>query len=133
MDTVRFVSKAAILARPALEAFGPMVMAGFNPGPMAEGSGTLRQFTEGNVRQFWNVGAAGYGANTRLFPPDVWVRLRRSGNTFLRYSSANGVNWAFDGQVSMTTPFPGTLYVGLAVCAARNPAVSVWFVKPRAG
>src|SRR6266540_423019 len=120
MDSVRFVSKAAILARPSLEPFSPMVMAGFNPGPIAEGSGTLRQFTEGNVRQFWNVGAAAYGANTRLFPPDVWVRLRRSGNTFLRYSSANGVNWVFDGQVSMTTPFPGAIYAGLAVCAVRN-------------
>lgn len=120
MDTIRFVSKAGFDARISLDPFSPMVVASFNPGPMAEGSGTLRQFSEGNVRNAWNVGTVGWGNNARMFHPDVWLRLRRAGNTFLRYSSTNGVNWLFDGQTSPTTVFPPTIYVGLAVSAVRN-------------
>jgi hypothetical protein len=120
MDTIRFVSKAGFDARISLDPFSPMVVASFNPGPMAEGSSTLRQFSEGNVRNTWNVGTSGWGNNRRMFHPDVWLRLRRAGNTFLRYSSTDGVHWAFDGQTSPNTIFPPTIYVGLAVSAVRN-------------
>jgi hypothetical protein len=95
-------------------------VASFNPGPMAEGSGTLRQFSEGNVRNTWGAATGGWGNNTRMSHPNVWLRLRRVGNTFIRYSSTDGVSWLFDGQTSPAPVFPPTLQVGLAVSAVRN-------------
>lgn len=51
-----------------------------------------------------------------------WVRLRRSGNTFVGFVSTNGTSWTLvDGQ-SIT--MPATAYVGLAVTAHNNAALS---------
>jgi hypothetical protein len=130
MNSVRFTAKGGIVARPSLDPWSPSICVSFNPGPIAEGSGTLRQFTEGNAKQAWGGGNTGWGANTRLFPPDVWLRVRRVANNFIRYSSTNGVNWVYDGQIQpfQTLPPQPTLYVGLASCAARNfQASSVQF------
>jgi len=121
MDTVRFTAKAGLNARTSLDPYSPAVTVSFNPGPAAEGSsGGLRQFTEGNSKSVWGGGNTGWGTNRRLFHPDVWLRFRRSGNTFLRYASTNGVDWLFDGQVNLSPAPPETLYVGLAVSPARN-------------
>jgi len=42
----------------------------------------------------------------------VWFRLRRSGNVFTGYQSADGVTWFAVG--TSTVPMAGTYYVGLA-------------------
>ena len=123
MDTVRFTAKAGIDARLFLDPFSPGVFAGFDPGPMAEGSSTgFRQYTEGTEKLTWGAGGTSWGNNQRLFPPNVWMRFRRAGNNFMRYSSTNGVNWVFDGQIQPFTLFDNqpTVYLGLAVCSARN-------------
>jgi|GEM_PF-6802498 len=120
MDAVRAPSKAGLEVRPSLSPFSPQVLAAVNRGPIAAGSGTLRQFTEGTVRHTWNATTVAWGNNTRVYHPDVWLRLRRVGNTFLRYISSNGQNWTFDGQVSPSPVFPETVYVGLAVCSVAN-------------
>ncbi|MEY4939371.1 MAG: hypothetical protein RIQ93_1106 [Verrucomicrobiota bacterium] len=47
-----------------------------------------------------------------------WVRLRRQGNAFTGYESANGVTWT---QVStLTLDSPATIYVGLAVTSHND-------------
>ena len=51
-----------------------------------------------------------------------WVRLVRSGNTFIAYRSADGVNWI--GEGSVTIAMGTTVDVGLAVCAHNNSALN---------
>ena len=52
----------------------------------------------------------------------VWVRLTRSGNTFISYRSADGVTWT---QISSRSISMGTnVYVGLAVTSHNNSALS---------
>src|SRR5205823_5511429 len=58
-----------------------------------------------------------FGGNAAALFPNAWLRVRRIGNTILRYSSTNGVNWTFDAQTSPYPPLPNTAYVGIAVCA----------------
>jgi len=47
-----------------------------------------------------------------------WVRLARSGNSFSRFTSADGVNWTPVGSISVTISSGAT--AGLAVCAHDN-------------
>jgi hypothetical protein len=51
--------------------------------------------------------------------PNAWVRLKRAGNTFTGYYSADGVNWT---AIMSTTQaaMPSTLYVGLCVSAVSG-------------
>jgi len=50
--------------------------------------------------------AAGYS--------NIWVRLKRSGNTFSTYGGTNGVIWTQIGNsVTPPAPYPDALYVGL--------------------
>jgi regulation of enolase protein 1 (concanavalin A-like superfamily) len=52
----------------------------------------------------------------------VWVRLVRSGNTFISYRSADGVTWT---QISSRSISMGTnVYIGLAVTSHTNSALS---------
>ncbi|MCW5559830.1 MAG: hypothetical protein KIT22_18590, partial [Verrucomicrobiae bacterium] len=45
---------------------------------------------------------------------NIWVRLKRSGNTFSTYGGTNGVIWTQIGEsVIPSVPYPNTLYVGL--------------------
>ncbi len=122
MDSVRYSAKAGIHARRFLDPFSPHVGAFFDPGPIAEQGNVLRSFSEGTAKQTWGAAGTGWGTNTRLNPPDVWLRLRRTGNNFLRYYSTNGVNWILDGQIQpfQTIPPQDTMLVGLANCSARN-------------
>src|SRR5205807_1299858 len=69
-----------------------------------------------------------------------WVKLRRSGNTFTAYESADGVSWTLVGTdtIAMQT----TVYVGLAVtshntsssatCTFDSVSSSLW-AQQRAG
>ncbi len=122
MDSVRFTEKGGVDARWTLEPGSPGAFAGFNPGPIGELAGTLRSFTEGTAKLTFGAGGTSWGNNTRLLQPNVWMRFRRAGNSFLRYQSSDGVTWSCDGQLSQSliTPFPATMLVGLAVCSARN-------------
>ena len=122
MDSVRFTEKGGVDARMSLEPGSPGVFAGFNPGPIGELAGALRSFTEGTAKPSFGAGGQSWGNNTRLLQPNAWMRFRRAGNSFLRYSSSDGVTWSLDGQFSQSliTPFPPTMLVGLAVTSARN-------------
>jgi uncharacterized repeat protein (TIGR01451 family) len=110
-DLLRTPNKAGFAVRPSLDAFGPSVFAGVNP--MLPG----RNIYEGTVRQAYNVATTSWGAGTVCTYPNTWLRFRRVGNTFIRYSSSNGATWQCDGQTSPSPAFPETVYFGFAVCA----------------
>ncbi|MBI5383836.1 MAG: HYR domain-containing protein [Verrucomicrobia bacterium] len=122
LDYTRFTAKAGIDARMSLDPYSPGVLVAFDPGPIAEQAGALRQYTEGTAKLTFGAGGTSWGTATRMYLPDLWLRFRRTGNTFMRYNSVDGVNWNFDGQVQpfAAYPAPSTVYLGLAVCAARN-------------
>jgi hypothetical protein len=116
-DVVRNPSKAGFDARASLSPFSPHVTAAVNP--MWPG----RNQPEGVVRTTWNIATGSWGNNPTYnlaWYPNTWLRFRRVGNTFMRYSSTNGVNWLFDGQTSPNPALPETVYLGLAVCAVAN-------------
>ncbi len=115
LDVVRGPTKAGFDVRESLSPFSPHVLAAVNP--MWPG----RNFPEGGARPFYNTATTSWGSNPTYnfsWYPNTWLRFRRAGNTFIRYSSTNGVNWNNDGQVSQI--MPATLYFGLAVCSVAN-------------
>ncbi len=110
-DAFRFSQKAGFDARISLDAFSPHVGA-FADAPSPQ----LNRF-EATARIVWGGGGISWGTNTAAMYPNAWLRFRRSGQTFLRYSSTNGVNWLCDGQFSPepgALKWPDTLYVGIA-------------------
>lgn len=113
IDLYRTAQKAGFDARVTLDSTSPHVGAFVNPRLPA------RNFTEGTYRTNFATLTSSWGngrANAAGYP-DVWLRFRRVGNTFLRYASTNGVDWLSDGQVSPEIGFPETLYVGIAANA----------------
>ena len=51
-------------------------------------------------------------------PPNVWVRVVRSGNTLSGYKSADGVNWSLVNSANIT--MATNIYVGLAVASGAT-------------
>src|SRR5437667_6699852 len=113
-DVIRTPNKAGFDARVSLDPTSPNV--GAFADPMLPG----RNLFEGTVRQVYNVASTSWGNSTACVYPNTWLRFRRVGNTFMRYSSTNGVNWLFDGQISPNPVFPDTVYYGLAACSVFN-------------
>jgi uncharacterized repeat protein (TIGR03806 family) len=64
---------------------------------------------------------AGTGLNT---PPNNWVRLTRTNNTFTAYESVDGVNWTQAGTTTTLAFTNAFYYVGLAVTAHNNNSLS---------
>lgn len=50
--------------------------------------------------------------------PNVWVRLKRTGDTFASYGSANGVDWTKLSELTPSELYPAQVYLGLATTAA---------------
>ena len=111
LDALRTPNKAGFVVRRSLDPYSPSVYAGVNP--QLPG----RNFFEGTARNDFNAATVSWGASTACTYPNVWLRFRRVGNTFIRYSSTNGVNWNNDGQTSPNPALPSTLFFGLGVCA----------------
>jgi hypothetical protein len=112
LDVVRGASKAGFMARPSLEPTSLQVHTAVNP------MWPARNYPEGGQRLAYNIAATSWGATPQLSYPNVWLRFRRTGNTFMRYTSTDGVTWRHDGQTSVV--LPDTLYVGLEVCSVAN-------------
>ena len=53
--------------------------------------------------------------------PPYWVRLIRSGGTIIAFISPDGANWTASGAT--TVSMESKVYVGLAVCGAKNGAL----------
>jgi hypothetical protein len=114
-DVVRGPSKIGFEVRASLDPTSPHVLAAVNP------KWPARSLYEGTYRQIYGSGGISWGApGTPARYPNSWLRLRRVGNTLIRYSSIDGVNWNNDGQVSPVPSMPETVFFGLAVCAGAN-------------
>jgi len=62
--------------------------------------------------------AFGNPGNTTLIPPNCYLRLVRSGNSFTVYYSSDGLGW--NNFSTFTIPMHSTVLAGLAVCAHDN-------------
>ncbi len=135
LDSTRTPTKGGFNVRVSLDNFAPDVTAAVNPnGNTTNGNANAlqgqmgRSYFEGGVRQTYNVATTSWGTNTMAQYPNAWLRLRRVGNSFIRYSSTNGTNWNSDGVTTPNPAFPSTLYFGLAVCSvANNQSASAQF------
>ncbi|HEX3720869.1 MAG TPA: Ig-like domain-containing protein [Verrucomicrobiae bacterium] len=80
-------------------------------------------------RTEWTASSRGtYGGNTAVFPgnwaisydtsdiPNVWLRLRRVGNTMTAFGSTNGTDWTQVGDI-ISSDFPTNMVVGLCSCS----------------
>jgi len=115
LDVVRGPTKAGFHVRRSLDPFDQMVSALLNP--MWPG----RDYPEGSRRDAPNIAAVSWGSTPNYslaWYPNAWLRLRRAGNTFMRYTSTDGVNWQYDGQTTLA--LPETIHLGLAVCSVAN-------------
>lgn len=78
----------------------------------------LSTFVRTDIRMWTNGPSSG---NQLFRPMDDWLKITRNGNTFMGYTSSNGVNWtfAFVTNVSMS----GCVLVGLFT-EGPNPVVT---------
>lgn len=58
----------------------------------------------------------------RVNYPDTWLRLRRSGDTFTAYSSADGDSWLL--YATKILALPNTVYLGLALTAHSGSGIT---------
>jgi regulation of enolase protein 1 (concanavalin A-like superfamily) len=64
-------------------------------------------------------------SNVNATFPNVWLRMKRAGNVFTTYYSADGVTWTTMGTVTLTTlPASTPIYIGMAVASNTNSATS---------
>ena len=54
--------------------------------------------------------------------PNTWLRMQRTGNTFIAYSSVDGVWWSEFARLTMA--LPNTVYFGLAAAAHTTTALT---------
>jgi hypothetical protein len=103
-------SKAGVMMRESLAPGSRDVMVIVSPG-------------RGVAMQYRGT-AGGISANVALHSgaAPTWVRLRRSGNTFIGYSSTDGVGWTALGSVSLSLPYG--YFVGVPVTAHDNTAIA---------
>jgi hypothetical protein len=101
---------AGVMVRETLDANSPQALAAITPGNGA--SFTWRS----------TIGAASSYTNGNAATVPYWVRLKRSGNTFTAYKSADGTNWTQYAQATIT--MGSTAYVGLAVTSHNNAVLA---------
>jgi hypothetical protein len=99
-------SKAALMARETLAANS--VFAASVATPM------VGAFFQGRST---NGAAAASAGNFPPVFPDMWLRLKRAGNVFTGYGSADGRSWVSLGSATLTV---GTVYLGFAVTSHNN-------------
>ncbi|WP_035615384.1 LamG-like jellyroll fold domain-containing protein [Haloferula sp. BvORR071] len=120
-------SKAGLMVRESLAADAKQVTAFVFPSNADRGS---------NVGGYEFQYRAATGSNaTPVYPPlpqprvnfpDTWLRLQRTGDTFIAYSSADGFNWLEYART--TLDLPDQVYFGMAVTAnAGSPVTTAKF------
>jgi hypothetical protein len=97
-------TKAGLMARASLANNAANAFALTTPGANRTGFSTRSTAGGMSVKAAGGVGSF----------PNVWLRLKRVGNVFTAYRSADGVRWTAMGS-AVTIAMPGTVYVGLAV------------------
>ncbi|HRS72274.1 MAG TPA: hypothetical protein P5175_10540 [Anaerohalosphaeraceae bacterium] len=53
-----------------------------------------------------------------------WLRLVRSGNTFIGYQSVDGINWIQVGSSGVSISMPAAVLTGLVVCSHNNSVLN---------
>jgi hypothetical protein len=107
-------AKAGLMARASLAGNAANALSLATPG--ANGAAFSYRATTGGT----SVKTAAGGA---VVYPNVWLRLRRVGNTFVGYRSSDGVSWVQTGSATIAG-MPATMYVGLAVTSHNTSALA---------
>ena len=82
-----------------------------DPGPIVRS----RIETDGSVTQ---------AIDKKPFNIPSWVRLKRVGNTFTGYTSADGIAWNL--VRSVTVDMPNEVFIGMAANAHTNDSTGIW-------
>lgn len=107
------IAKAGLMARPFVESNSPTLHLLANPPPPG------RNQLEAGVRTTVNGATASWGSTLAgVGTSNLWLRLTRSGNSFVGYWSSNGLAW--DQFASTTLALDAALAVGPVVCAHTN-------------
>jgi len=80
-------------------------------------NGSVRWQRRSNTSGGTSTTKAGYST-----PPNVWVRVVRSGNTLYGYKSVNGLNWTLVSSCSIT--MATNAYIGLAVASGSTSTLT---------
>jgi uncharacterized repeat protein (TIGR01451 family) len=113
-------SKAGLMMRENLTGSSRNLSAIVTPSsPALDGSGAGANDYEAGSRNTTASTTTDWGIRITPVPyPNAWVRLRRIGDTFFAYSSANGVNWV--SFATNTTTYPQTVLLGLGTTSHNN-------------
>ena len=113
------ITKAGIMARESLEpgsrncdVYVTPAWPGLNR--YEAGLRSVRYGTTGGYGLASNGGDPTNQGNRAADHPNSWMRLRRVGDTFTAYTSADGSNWVANSQTSLVL---SNVYLGLMVCA----------------
>src|SRR4029434_9851790 len=110
------ITKAGILARESLDpgsrTIDNYVMPAW-PGLNRYEAG-LRPTPYANTAGWGVAGDPSNQGNVAANHPSSWMRLRRVGDTFASYTSADGSNWTINALT--TQVFSNNLYLGLMMC-----------------
>jgi hypothetical protein len=107
MNNTSTSARAGVMIRESLTAASKHAFMGVSP------NGTfrfLRRVNTGATTTTSNGGTAAF--------PNAWVRLVRTGNTLVGYSSTNGVAWTQVGSRSIS--MASQIHLGLAVTSAKT-------------
>ncbi len=74
------------------------------------------------LRRTYNGGGTATTINAGGYAAPYYLKLVRSGDTFMGYTSVDGTNWTLLGSTSVA--MNATVYVGLAVCAHDSTALN---------
>jgi hypothetical protein len=122
LEAVAPGTSAGIMARASLDFDSPTVYLTLQPPPPVGSDysfwAAYREVV-GELAKLWNNFA---GSGTR-YP--TWFRLQRQDQSFRALRSYNGTTWQQVDQVTLSTPFPNRLYIGLCTwswAAGHAPA-----------
>jgi len=107
-------TKGGVMVRQSLDADAANVMGAITGG---DGNGGTFQW-----RQIAGEGSGSSRTLTGIAPP-YWVRLVREGNTFTVSMSADGVEWAQEGETPIDVNMVDPVLIGLAVTSHQDGEV----------
>jgi len=116
LTPVNNIAKAGLMVRENTDSASPTLHLLANPPPPSG-----RGWIEAGRRTSPGGGTANWGTNyTAAVMPNVWLRLRRTGDLFTGFYSTNGLDWVIMAKAAQV--FPDPLLLGLAATARDNNA-----------
>ncbi len=108
-------ARIGVMIRESLTAGSRHVFLGLSPDGLVRR--LIRSTTGGST-----TGASVTSGSTTRTPPNVWLRIVRSGNTFTASSSTNGTTWVQEGTSSVT--MASNIQMGIAVASGTSSTVN---------